>query len=220
MILPFQKSPWLWWLVGGLAFAAVYLLWGFYYYQLSASEFGYDLIVHHARAVFFLEHGSWQGMGYNEYPPGALWYFVFVAALTPPVSSTHQFIVAALLLNVGLAGVSVFLYARIAGVRAALIGVLLQAAMGPVLLFRFEFAVGLLVLIAWHMLRQHRLVAAAGLLGLATALKIYPVVILPVFLLQAMYRRQWREVWRTPPWQRFSDHHLLIRKSRSGPFHS
>ena len=43
----------------------------------------WDSVVYHERASHFLSRDTWGGMEYNEYQPGAMWFFVLAGKLTP-----------------------------------------------------------------------------------------------------------------------------------------
>ncbi len=64
---------------------------------------------------------------------------------------------------------------------------------GPIVLFRFEPLVAAVTLVAWYLFFKHRWeVAPCFLLGLATIIKVYPVILMPVFLFESMRERRLR----------------------------
>lgn len=169
---------------GGLWWQATHGLWN--------SHLVVDPVVYWQRATFFLEQGTWAGMSVNEYQPGALWFFAAVGVLAGGPGEFDPFLRALMAINVGLLALQVAL-ARWQGPRGAAWVMLLCAALtGPLLLYRFELLVSLLVLSAWLWWRARRLVPAAVLLGVATATKIYPVLFVPLLLVAAWRAGRWR----------------------------
>ncbi|MBP9695511.1 MAG: DUF2029 domain-containing protein [Candidatus Magasanikbacteria bacterium] len=178
------------WIIGFLASVIVMFFWGLIWYRLSAGELVYDFSTHYSRGLFFLEHGGWQGMNYNEYPPGALWYFVFLAALVPQQYALTGFIVVAMFSNAILSLWFVKWHYEKMGTLAAFIGWFFLLAAGPVLFFRFEILVSIFVVLAWFMAKQQKMSLAGFFLGLGVAMKIYPVILLPILILETLKKQQ------------------------------
>jgi len=134
-----------------------------------------------------------------EYPPAALPVFVLPAlAREDDYSSAFELLmwacaVAAIVaLGLALAAVdasSPRLYAAIGFLALA------PLALGTVILSRYDFWPGALAIgaVAAFVSRKERL--GFGLLGLAVAAKIYPLVLLPLALVWTARRRGTREVW-------------------------
>jgi hypothetical protein len=152
-----------------------------------------DPIVYHARALAFLDDHSWVGTGMNEYQPGALWFFVLVAAALADPGPFDAFLRALFVANCLILCLHVWLAAVFGGKRSPWILLLLAAATGPILLFRFELLVSLLVLSGWLLWRARHLNSCAFLLGAAMATKIYPVLLAPLLAYDA---------WRTGGWKK------------------
>ncbi len=159
-----------------------------------------DIGAFQSRANHFFSNGSWAGMDYNEYQPGALWFFAFLGFLTPSADNYEAFLTAAMLVNAALIAAH-FAFFRAVGHRyAALFFLAVAAAMGPILLFRFELLVSLLTLVAWMLFQKDRHADAALLLGIATSIKLYPVVLMPVVLMPGFAARDWRGMLHTLLW--------------------
>jgi hypothetical protein len=134
-----------------------------------------------------------------EYPPAALPVFVLPAlAREADYSSAFELLmwacaVAAIVaLGIALAAVdasSPRLYAAIGFLALA------PLALGTVILSRYDFWPGALAIgaVAAFVSRKERL--GFGLLGLAVAAKIYPLVLLPLALVWTARRRGTRELW-------------------------
>lgn len=150
-----------------------------------------DAGVHQARAVHFLSQGSWAQLHSNEYQPGALWFFVFLSFLSGEAGSFELYLQAMVFVNLALLLLYLFFVWDYGGRHSSWVMLAFILASGPILLFRFELLVGLLVLIAWQLFMKNRWWWAAMVLGVAAAVKMYAVVLLPFFILQAMRRRVW-----------------------------
>lgn len=159
-----------------------------------------DVTVFHARAYHFMTNGTWAGMEYNEYMPGALWFFVFVGWLTNNIQSYDAFATSLFLTNCGLI-VGHFLFFRKHGPSYAVPAfLLLTAAIGPILLFRFELLTSLLTLFSWQRFREGKLPNAAAYLGVAVCVKLYPVILLPLLLASTLREKKWTETFTTLLW--------------------
>jgi hypothetical protein len=135
-----------------------------------------------------------------EYPPGALPLFLLPSLLTAG-SDQYNLVFAALMALLGAAGVVItgVSMRRLGRSRRTTRRVLVLLALSPVLLggvllTRFDLAPATVVAGATALLlaRRHRL--AAVLLGVAVAIKLYPLVLLPVIAAWAWRRHGRREV--------------------------
>jgi len=152
-----------------------------------------DIGAFHGRSSHFLTHGTWQGVGYDEYQPGALWFFVLLGWLSFAPSNYDAFFAMLMVANVLLIFGHVAFFLRNGSRWAALSLVLLAAAAGPILLFRFELLVSLLVLCAWALAQRRSYIASAIVLGVATVIKVYPAVFLPLLLAEVLRRKQYAD---------------------------
>lgn len=170
------------------------------YHPLWRPHLQVDVVTFQMRAVHFEQTGSWAGMAYNEYQPGALWYFVGLGALTSTPQQFDAFLTTTVLANLALIAAHFYFFKRHSHPYAPHFFLFLLLATGPILFFRFELVVSLLVLWSWQYFRQHRWGVSAGLLGLAVAIKLYPVVLLPLVVAEAARRKNWRQVMLAVPW--------------------
>lgn len=159
------------------------------YHPLWRPHLQVDVVTFQLRAVYFLDHASWAGLGHNEYQPGALWFFVLLGPLSAAAHNFDAFLTATILVNAALLVGHFYLFARYGPRHAPLVLLVLALASGPILLHRFELIVSLIVLVAWFRFRFLDTSGGAFLLGIATAIKVYPVVLLPVILVAAARRR-------------------------------
>jgi hypothetical protein len=124
-----------------------------------------------------------------EYPPGAL------AAIVPPAlgsPSEHTYALRFELAMLGLFAALIALLAR--RPRAAFVIALAPLLLGPVVLKRFDVLPALLTLIALQLTLSRRYAWAGAALGLGTAVKLYPVLLLPLVVIAAGRRAGARAV--------------------------
>ena len=166
--------------------AALLVLWLQVHNQAWLNHIVVDPVVYWNRASYFLQHGgSWVALGVNEYQPGALWFFVAVSGLAGGVVEFDTFLQALIAANLALIALHVILAWRFGSRSSAYSMLLFAVASGPILLCRFELVVSALILGAWIFWRRGRFVSAGLLLGLATATKVYPVLLFPLLLASA-----------------------------------
>lgn len=129
-----------------------------------------------------------------EYPPGALPFFLLPKLLAGDVFSYRRFFVAEVMLVDFIGLLLILYYGRKHGFSprhvyfTGLLYVVLPAVIGLVGYQRFDFIPAVLVLGAIILLDKGYRVWAWALLGLGFAVKLYPVILTPVFLISA-----WRE---------------------------
>jgi len=164
-----------------------------------------DPLVYDARASFFLDNGSWENLGFNEYQPGALWYFVLVGFLQEPLSHlmsmagypsrspSDMFLAAFMTVNCIVLTLHALLSYRL-GFRGPAVTLLLALTMGPILLYRFELVTALVVACAWMLWTRSRIFLASLAMGIAVSVKIYPLLFAPLMLVSALRLRCARKI--------------------------
>jgi hypothetical protein len=150
-----------------------------------------DVIIHHQQALQYAATGSWSNISFNEYQPGALWFFLTPHLLASWQDNWDAYRTGTLFLNGLLLLAHLALFKRFGPASAPWVFLALAAAAGPILLYRFDLLVSLLVLISWLLVYHHLWSWSAFVLGVATATKLYPIVVLPLVLLEAWRTRQW-----------------------------
>nr|MDQ3008949.1 glycosyltransferase 87 family protein [bacterium] len=146
------------------------------------------------RASYFLEYHNLTNIPFNEYQPGAIFYFV---SLSPALllENTRDFYLLALLLSNVLL---ILIYAK--AVRKsrgpwAVLGLsTLLLAVGPLILFRFEMYVHWWVILGLWAWQRKQPFLALLFIGIATSIKVYPVLLIPYFLLLIFKQPQHRLV--------------------------
>ena len=124
-----------------------------------------------------------------EYPPGAL------AAIVPPAlghPTEHTYAVRFEFAMLGLFAALILLLSR--RPRTAFAVALAPLLLGPVVLKRFDVLPALLTLVALQLTVRRRYAWAGAALGLGTAVKLYPVLLLPLVVIAAGRRAGARAV--------------------------
>jgi hypothetical protein len=116
----------------------------------------------------------------TEYPPFAMLYFLLLrwAELTFHVGFATNFLVA----NYVLLGLHLALLNRVAGRASAILFGVLMLAAGSIVLFRYELLVSFLTLVAWCAWRYNWPRCAGALLAAAILSKLYPLLLVPLFV--------------------------------------
>jgi len=177
--------------------AVMWVLWTQVHDPRWQSHIVVDPVVYWQRATSFFAHdGSWSGLKVNEYQPGALWFFAAVGSATGAPGEFDPFLKGLFVANLLLLAGHVVL-ARFCGPAISPWLMLFFALLtGPLLLCRFELLVSLLVLGAWALWARGCLSPASFLLGMATATKIYPVLLVPFVVCSAWQQGRWRAAVR------------------------
>lgn len=154
-----------------------------------------DAPTFHARGSHFIEKGSWSGMDYNEYQPGALWFFVAINGAVGNTKNFDSFLSAVVIVNIILIiGHFIFLSRASGGKYASLLFAVLVLAAGPILLYRFELLVSLIILFSWSFFKNKKKGLSAFALGLGSSIKLYPAVLVPLLAMDSIVKKRWREL--------------------------
>jgi hypothetical protein len=141
-----------------------------------------DTSVYQGYGSALVQHGRFPDHDfYDEYPPGS----VPVFALPALVWNAHYLILFKLWMTgcaVGFTGCAGWVCRRLGLGLARLVPVVLAPlALGPVFLNRYDPLAALLVSVALVVALRARDRTTGALLGIGTALKLYPAVLLPIF---------------------------------------
>ncbi|HYD34471.1 MAG TPA: hypothetical protein VD999_00210 [Vitreimonas sp.] len=168
-------------------------LFGFHYaWKFHMMVDGY--FAFYDRAEYFLKHGNLTNVPFNEYQPGAIFYFVFLSPVLLLDNTRDTFLLALVMSNILLLlGYAWWLYKSVHPVAVFILGLLLWCG-GPLILYRFELYCHLIVLAGVMLNYQGKRGWGEYFLGLATAIKVYPVLLLPLFLRSALLTKKPVEV--------------------------
>ncbi len=153
-----------------------------------------DIWVWWQRIEYWFEGRTFSGLTGNEILPLTLLY-IFVPVFFIPWGwlSYANYLPAALLVNLAVIGAHVYLVKTNAPKNLPwfLLGLI---ALGPILLFRFDALVTLTVLLSLLAFAKEKFARAGFWLGLATGLKVFPIIILPYLALALWRKRQWKQI--------------------------
>jgi hypothetical protein len=181
--------------------AVMWVLWMQVHDPRWQSHIVVDPVVYWQRATSFHAHeGSWSGLEMNEYQPGALWFFAAIGAVTGAPGEFEPFLRGLFIVNLLLLAAHVALARACGPALAPWLMLLFALLTGPLLLCRFELLVSLLVLAAWACWARGHWSPSAFMLGIATATKIYPVLLVPFLAASAGTQAGWRCSLRIALW--------------------
>jgi len=158
------------------------------YHPAWSGHLSSDVLIHHNQVIKYAQEKSWSNIRFKEYQPGALWFFMVPRWLTGGQDNFEFYRAATIFVNSILILMHAWLFHRW-GPRGAnwLLGGMLLA-MGPLLLYRFDLIVSLLVLGAWLLATGKHWHWSGLVMGLAVVTKLYPIVLLPVLVAE-----RWRD---------------------------
>jgi hypothetical protein len=157
-------------------------------FQAYREHLLYDVSVYYIRSIHFYDHLSLQGVP-NEYLPVATAYFMAYSPIFMSGNSLELFERFFTLGNCLLLILLGFIIKKNKGYLALLIysGLLLCA--GPIVLYRFEVLVILAMILAILRFQKHDYLSSSMLLAVGTMTKLYPVLLLPYFLILAFKQK-------------------------------
>ncbi|MCL4441777.1 MAG: glycosyltransferase 87 family protein, partial [Firmicutes bacterium] len=130
-----------------------------------------------------------------EYPPGAIPFFLLPKLLAGDILSYRSLFVAEVMVFDFIGLILILYYGRKHGFsprhlyQTGLLYVVLPAIIGLVGYQRFDLIPAVLVLAAVVLLDRGCRVSAWALLGLSFAVKLYPVILIPVFLISGLRKK-------------------------------
>ncbi|MBU3957325.1 DUF2029 domain-containing protein [Patescibacteria group bacterium] len=153
-----------------------------------------DVWFYFERAKHFFTYRTLSNLVGNEHLPGALFYFFIPSPVLLIEKSLEIYTQAFFLLGFIFLLAHIFIYKKISGYFGILIFLLILLFTGPILLFRFELAVSLLVLLSIYFFKKEKISWSSLFLGIATTIKIYPVLILPYYLIIFFKKKQYKKL--------------------------
>ncbi len=127
---------------------------------------------------YFSHHNTFAGLLGNEYLPATLLYAFLPIGLIPSGWLSYStFLPAMLLINMGI------LLLHLPMLKERSIFFLSLLFLGPILLFRFDGLVTLVMILAFRTFVQGNFKQSGFWLGIATGLKVFPAILLPYLML-------------------------------------
>lgn len=151
-----------------------------------------DVWISWLRVSYYFEHGrTFAGLTGNEILPATLLYILAPIGLIPVGWLSYQtYLPATLVLNLIPLGLTWYL----AHERKMLLSFLLL--LGPILLFRFDGMVALLLISSFIAFTKSEHILSGLLLGLATGMKVFPILFVPYLILLLLRTKEYREIGR------------------------
>lgn len=151
-----------------------------------------DIWVQWERLSYWLSHGrSFAGLMGNEILPATLLYVFTPIALIPIGWLSYQsYLPAMLLINLI---IIVLHWVLVENKNIFLLSLLF---LGPILLFRFDALVTLMVILAFVSFEDKKYLQSGFWLGIATGMKVYPVIFLPYLAIILMKQKRSKELLR------------------------
>jgi len=159
--------------------------------QASNSSWSYHLRsdsdgFYYSRANYFLKHGNLTNLGYNEYQPGAVAFFLSISPVLLLENNNNTYLGALFVTNVVLLIFLALIFHKVNPYFGPLSLIAIFLSSGPIILYRFELFTTLLVVMAITLWQKKHFNISIAFLATSTLVKIYPVLLLPVFLLATL----------------------------------
>ena len=144
-----------------------------------------DVFAFHDRALFYFENLTLENLGYNEYQPGAIAFFITLSPVFFLGQSIETFKWALFAANIGFILIIAGFFIRMKKTAGVFLLSLLLVFLGPILLFRFDLLVILLTIFSFHLWEKNQKGLSMAVLAFAVITKVYPVIFLPYLLFQS-----------------------------------
>lgn len=148
----------------------------------------YDVSVYYSRSLYFFEQGRLTNVP-NEYLPVAATYFITYSPIFFYSSSLDVFEKVFAVGNCILLIILGLIIQKQRGNGSLIIYSFLLLCVGPIVLYRFEILVILAMIAALLCYQKHDFTGSAIMLGIGTITKLYPLLLLPYFLILTFKQR-------------------------------
>lgn len=147
-----------------------------------------DIFAFQARSLYFWEHLNLTQLGHNEYQPGAILFFISLGPAFLIDNSFETFKWALFLANIILIILIAFLLHKMKKTAGIILLSFILVFLGPILLFRFDLLVILIVTLVFYLWERGKLETAMAVLSFGVLVKVYPIIFLP-YLLWLTFRK-------------------------------
>lgn len=141
-----------------------------------------DVFAFHARSLYFWQHFTLNGLGYNEYQPGAIAFFILLGHVFFIDPSVEGFKWALFAANIVIFALIAWLLIKMQKTSGIFLMSLLLAVLGPILLFRFDSLVVFLTVWSFYLWEKDKKEYSLIVLAFAVITKVYPLIFLPYLL--------------------------------------
>lgn len=148
-----------------------------------------DIYAYYYKVTNILKNKSFSQLKNNEYLPGSLLFFFAPLLIMGKHLIFSNYLRAFLQLNILLILTTVVIYkTQISWKKISLFLILVQLT-GPILLFRFELFMALLVSSSLILWQKKKMALSGFVLGISLMVKLYPVIIIPYLLVILYYQK-------------------------------
>lgn len=144
-----------------------------------------DVFAFYDRASFFWNHQTLKGLGYNEYQPGAILFFISLTPVFFLEKSVEAYKWGLFAYNSIFLLFLGWLFLKMEKPDGILLMSLVLIFLGPILLFRFDLLVILLTVLSFYLWEKNQRVFAMVILAFSVITKVYPIIFLPYLLFQS-----------------------------------
>ena len=148
----------------------------------------YDVSVYYQRSLYFFDHANLTDVT-NEYLPVSAFYFILFSPVFFISNSLENFERIFTLGNSLLLFLLGWIIYREKGQRAVWVYALILLCAGPIVLYRFEVLVILAMILAVLRFQKKDFIGSAIFLSLGMLVKLYPLLLLPYFLILAFKQK-------------------------------
>lgn len=149
-----------------------------------------DVFAFQARALYFWNYLTLNGLGYNEYQPGAIIFFITLSPVFALGTSIEVFKWALFSANIVFLFLIAILLIKMRRTEGVFLISLFLILLGPILFFRFDLLVILLTIFTFYLWQQDKRIFAMIVLGIGVITKVYPILFLPYLLFQNFRQRK------------------------------
>lgn len=142
-----------------------------------------DVYIYFLRTQFFINNLSLNHLSQNEYQPGAIFFFILLSPTLLINNSFEWFRSTFFTANLLLIFLLSFIYLKFRRIENLYLYSLILLFTGPIILFRFELLVILLICLAFLLWEKNYPLLTAFTLGIATHVKVFPVIFMPYLIL-------------------------------------
>ncbi len=164
-----------------------------YFYHLRVDQWGQ--YINHAKS--FLEYGNLSNIGYNEYQPVAVLFFISLAPFLGVVNQYMpelNYVFGLYFANVLFIIINAFFYLKITkNYFSIIILSLILVFTGPIILHRFELLLFLFINLSVLLFEQKKYLLSGVFLGIAFCTKLFPIFLAPLFVIYLFFNKKYKQ---------------------------
>ncbi len=142
-----------------------------------------DVFVFYQRTSFFISNFYLTNLTGNEYPPGAMLFFILTSPLLLINNSFETYKLVLFIANFILIFFLSVIYIKFTKAENIIIFAIILLFTGPIIFFRFDLLVVALVALSFYLWKEKKTALSLFLLSFATLIKVYPIIFIPYLLI-------------------------------------